>query len=111
MDKKIIYEEVLKLEGGTHRKGFELLVAAIEKIINNPIMKTIDLYNELAKEFNDTWVRVERGLRYYIQCIILEGNKTEINKLKFRSGKTGIPNTTDFIKTFALYLKMNFQIE
>ena len=54
MDRKLIYEEVLKLEAGVHRKGFEMLVSAIEKVLNNPTIGTIKLYDEIAKDFNDT---------------------------------------------------------
>lgn len=108
MNKKIIYEEVLKLGAGTHRKGFELIVRATEKVISNPTIGTINLYNELAKEFNDTSSRVERGLRYYVECIMHEGNKDEVSKLILKVGERGVPTVTEFIRVFALYLKMNF---
>ena len=108
MDKKIIYREVLKLKAGTHRKGFELMVSAIEKVLNEPTLGTIKLYNTLADEFNDTPSRVERALRYYVECIILYGDDDEISKLMLTFGKTGFPTVTDFIKSFAVYLKINF---
>lgn len=108
MDKKIIYNEVLKFGAGTYRKGFELMVNAIEKIIANPNMKTIKLYEELAKEFNDTVSRVERGLRYYVECIMLEGNKDELSKITFKVGKRGVPNVTEFVKVMALNIKLNY---
>lgn len=108
MNKKIIYEEVLKLGAGTRRKGFELIVRATEKVISNPTMGTIKLYNELAKEFNDTSSRVERSLRYYIECIMREGDENEVSKLILNVGKSGLPTVTEFIRVFALYLKMNF---
>ena len=108
MDKKVIYEEVLKLGGGTHRKGFELVVSAIERVMNNSKIGTIDLYYDLAKEFNDTYTRVERGLRYYISCIMSDGDLKEISKLHLKVGKAGVPTVTEFIRTMSLYLKLNF---
>lgn len=108
MNKKIIYEEVLKLGAGAYRKGFELLVSALDEVINNPTLGTIELYDKLAAEFNDTRSRVERGLRYYIECIMTEGNQEEVSKLILKCSKSGIPTVTEFIKVFALYLKLNF---
>ena len=108
MDKKIIYEEVLKLEGGVHRKGFEYVVSAIEKLCNNSTLGTIAIYDELAKEFNDTRSRVERSIRYYITCIFDKGNEKELEKFKMKIGKTGQPCSTEFLRAIALYLKINY---
>lgn len=108
MNKKIIYEELLKLEGGVHRKGFELTASAIEKVYNNSVIGTINLYDKLAEEFNDTRMRVERAIRYYIECIFTEGNKQEIEKFRMKVGAKGIPTCTEFLRAFALYLKMNY---
>ena len=108
MDKKIIYQEVQKLQGGVHRKGFELLVSATELVIESPLMGTIKLYHTLAKEFNDTPSRVERALRYYVQCIMTDGNHEQVSKLNIKFNKRGTVIVTEFVRAFALYLKMNF---
>ena len=108
MDKKIIYGEVLKFGAGTNKKGFELLVSAVEKVIENPTIRTIELYDAVAEDFDDTRSRVERALRHYIECIVLDGDEDEVSKIKFTLSKTGLPTNTDFIKAFAVYLKLNF---
>lgn len=106
--KKIIYNELMKLKGGIQRKGFEYIVSAIQLIYANPQMGTIKLYCTIANEFNDTPERVERSMRYYLQCLMREGDKKEIDKLNLALNKHGVPKVTEFLKAFAVYLKINY---
>lgn len=108
MNKRIIYTELLKLGGGVHKKGFELIIAAAEKLCKNPNIKTMTLYYDLANEFNDTKDRVERAIRYYIEGIFANGNENEVRKFNMKLGKTGVPTCTEFLKSFVLYLRMNY---
>lgn len=108
MNREIIYDEVLKLEGGVHRKGFEYIVSGIEKLYNEPNLKMMALYREIAKENNDTPSAVERAIRYYIQKCMIEGNKEEINKLRLKIKQSGNPIITEFLKAFTLYLKHRY---
>lgn len=105
MDKKIIYEEVLKLEGGVHRKGFEYIVRMIEKFYDDSNLKMMAAYHEIATEYNTTGSRVERAIRYYIEKCLSEGNKEEIAKLKLRFE---YPTVKEFVKSFVLYLKLTY---
>lgn len=109
MTKKIIYEELLKLKGGVHTKGFEYIVSAVNELYNNPSIGTIALYDLIAKEHNDTRARVERVIRYYIhKCIIPNGDEKEIAKLNLTNSKTGVPTVSEFLKAFTIYLKINY---
>ena len=108
MNKKIIYEEVLKLDGGVRNKGFEYLVQGIEEVYNNPNIGTIELYYKLADMNNDDRYKVERAIRYYIEMIFKKGNKQEIDKFNMKLNRNGIPIPTEFLKAFAVYLKINY---
>ena len=107
MDKKIIYEELLKLRGGVDCKGFEYIVSGIEKFYHDTNLRTIEVYDAIATEYNDTRSRVERAIRHYVSKCMLVGNKEEINKLNMNIRNTGCPTNTEFLKAFALYLKIN----
>lgn len=108
MNKKIIYEEVIKLGGGVHRKGFEYVVSGVEKLYNNPHIGTIKLYNDIAKEFNDTPSRVERAIRYYVQMCMIEGDKEKLKMLNMKTNKTGNPVVTEFLRAITIYLKIKY---
>lgn len=104
MAKKIIYEKLMEFGGGVHRKGFEYVVSAINTYINKPNIPTMELYDNIALENNDTCSRVERAIRYFIEKLMVEGNQDKIMELHLRNNS---PTSTEFLRAFALYIKLN----
>lgn len=74
---KSITNYVLELGVKPTTKGFRYLIEGIELAIKSDGVKLNmfkDIYSKIAKKYNDTWLNVERTMRYAVQ------NCEDINK-------------------------------
>lgn len=81
--------------------GYQILIDAIEMIINKPSMAiTNEVYTSLAAIHNSSPTRVERNIRYAIQ----EGWKVadrEIKRRHFMNRSNRCPTNDEFLRTIA----------
>lgn len=70
---------------------------------------TLQLYPTVAKTFDTTASKVERGIRHAICRVFQNGNKELLNEIFFYvvSSKSGKTTNSDFISTIVEYIRLN----
>ncbi len=94
----------------SNSKGYQYLKTAIVLTYNDPTLLdsvTKVLYPKVAEEFNTTWIRVERSMRYVIEIAFFTGNINKIHEVfkstySLEKGKT---TNSQFIAGIVFYIR------
>lgn len=105
-----------KLGVPNHINGNEYLMSAIVKVIKSPeLLKnmTTVLYPTIAKEYNTTWKRVERDIRYAIEIAWNKGNEDSLSYYLgySRKDEKQKPKNKEFIMIIASQLRIHLKRE
>lgn len=81
---------VEKKFGNTHLKGFKYLVYILENY-RYPVHSFMQVYKEVADNFGDTWMNIERCLRTYIESSCIKKIKVSkfLSKQLIEFGRVG----------------------
>lgn len=81
---------VEKKFGNTHLKGFKYLVYILENY-RYPVHSFMQVYKEVADNFGDTWMNIERCLRTYIESSCVKKIKVSkfLSKQLIEFGRVG----------------------
>lgn len=107
-NKEIITKTIKELGIPANLKGYHYISCGVEMIINefDLIYSTTRLYGEVAKRFDTTQLRVERGIRNAKEIGWKRANIEFANKLFGYSidANKGIPTNSEFLATIADYI-------
>ena len=92
--------------------GYDYVIEAITRVVldRKQIHSiTEGLYGGIAREFNTTPCRVERGIRHLVESAYLRGNVDELERcIGYANGHTGKHTNGEFIANFARYIRYKF---
>ncbi len=99
-----------------HINGNEYLKSAIIKVIKSPELvknMTTVLYPTIAKEYNTTWQRVDRDIRYAIEIAWNKGDEDSLSSYLgcSRKDEKGKPKNRKFIRSIASQLRIHLKKE
>lgn len=103
-EKSSIYDILISLGIKSNLSGFKYLKYILENNIDCSSSVTTHVYPTVAKEFNTTWSRVERGIRHSIERAVC--NDVTYNLyLKIFGEFKGKPSNQQFLTGITEYLK------
>lgn len=107
--KRRIFDILMEIGMSTGVSGFKYSMEAIQLLMKDDNLSiTKELYPSIAKKFDSTPSRVERGIRHAISIVFQRG-KTEVLEKYFGTvyaAKTVKITNTEFLKTIAYILQL-----